>query len=102
MADKNRLVTKHSVCLKGHKTSLSLEREFFEELKRMAAERGLPATELILSIDAARDRRRGGLSGACRLAVLADLRETIARQGLKSVIANQGSEVDGQEVAQPN
>ena len=63
---------KRSVNLQGHATSVSLEDEYWAELKRMAAESGLPVGALIERIDGARVSRN--LSSALRLAVLADLK----------------------------
>jgi predicted DNA-binding ribbon-helix-helix protein len=63
---------KRSVTLAGHPTSVSLEDEFWVELKRIAAEAGLPLAGLVARIDS----RRGSanLSSALRLAVIADLK----------------------------
>jgi predicted DNA-binding ribbon-helix-helix protein len=63
---------KRSVTLAGHPTSVSLEDEFWAELKRMAADSGLSIGALVAQIDS----RRGeaNLSSALRLAVLADLK----------------------------
>jgi predicted DNA-binding ribbon-helix-helix protein len=66
-------VTKRSVNLQGHATSVSIEDEFWTELKRMAAEAEIPLASLIQAID--RDRQGPNLSSALRLAVLADLRD---------------------------
>ncbi len=66
------MIRKRSVTLKGHATSVSLEDEYWAELKRMADERGLSLAALIEEIDAA--RKRDNLSSALRLAVLADLK----------------------------
>ncbi len=63
---------KRSVNLQGHATSVSLEDEYWAELKRMAAESGLPVGALIERIDGA--RQSANLSSALRLAVLADLK----------------------------
>ena len=63
---------KRSVSLQGHFTSVSLEDEFWSELKRIAAERQIALSTLIAEIDG---RRSGpNLSSALRLAVLADLK----------------------------
>ena len=67
---------KRSVNLQGHATSVSLEDEYWAELKRMAAESGLPVGALIERIDGARVSRN--LSSALRLAVLADLKAKAA------------------------
>ncbi len=69
-------VRKRSVKLHGHTTSVSLEDEFWAELKRIAAETGVPLAHLIERIDA--DRGGTNLSAALRLTVLADLRSKLA------------------------
>lgn len=62
---------KRSVRLAGHKTSVSLEEAFWEELRAIAQARGLSLNSLIGEIDQARD---GNLSSAIRLYVLDWLR----------------------------
>jgi len=66
------MIRKRSVTLKGHATSVSLEDEYWAELKRIADERGLSLSALIERIDA--ERPGENLSSALRLAVLADLK----------------------------
>jgi predicted DNA-binding ribbon-helix-helix protein len=63
---------KRSVTLGGHATSVSLEDEFWAELKRMAAEAGVPVAAIVARIDATRGT--ANLSSALRKAVLADLK----------------------------
>lgn len=63
------LVRKHSVSIRGHKTSYSLEQPFYGELARIAAVRDLPLAALIAEIDAHRPRD-ANLSSAIRLYVL--------------------------------
>jgi predicted DNA-binding ribbon-helix-helix protein len=70
---------KRSVNLQGHATSVSLEDEYWAELKRMAAESGMPVGALIERIDGA--RISPNLSSALRLAVLADLKAKAAGAG---------------------
>ena len=65
-------MTKRSVNINGHKTSVSLEAPFWVELKLIAAERKVPLGHLISMIDA--NRQRGNLSSALRLFVLARYR----------------------------
>jgi len=65
-------MTKRSVTINGHATSISLEAKFWQELKRMASEAGLSVAALIACIDA--DRKTSNLSSALRLAVLNDLK----------------------------
>jgi predicted DNA-binding ribbon-helix-helix protein len=66
------MIRKRSVKLKGHATSVSLEDEYWSELRRMAQALKLPVAELIERIDAG--RTSDNLSSALRLAVLADLK----------------------------
>jgi predicted DNA-binding ribbon-helix-helix protein len=61
---------KRSVMLHGHKTSISLEAEFWNCLKQIAARERISVSALITRIDADRD---GNLSSAVRLFVLQDL-----------------------------
>ncbi|MGF1608189.1 MAG: ribbon-helix-helix domain-containing protein [Kiloniellales bacterium] len=67
---------KHSITIAGHRTSLSLEDDFWDELKRLARARGLSLNALVEEIDA---RSSGNLSSALRLYVLARLREEAGR-----------------------
>lgn len=61
-------VVKHSLTIAGHRTSISLERAFWERLKMIAAERGASLASCVAEIDAG----RGGanLSSAIRVFVL--------------------------------
>ncbi|MFI0843466.1 ribbon-helix-helix domain-containing protein [Mesorhizobium sp. IMUNJ 23232] len=63
------LVRKHSVSIRGHRTSYSLEQPFFDELARIASLRGLPLAALIAEIDEGRPRE-ANLSSAIRVHVL--------------------------------
>ena len=62
--------------LQGHATSVSLEDQFWAELKRMASETNVPLAALIERID--RERAGSNLSSALRLAVVADLKTKLA------------------------
>ena len=62
------LVVKRSVFLTGHKTSVSLEDEFWNALKVIAGDRHVTLSELIGGINA--QRQHGNLSSALRLFVL--------------------------------
>lgn len=62
---------KRSVRLAGHKTSVSLEEAFWEELRAIAQARDLSLNALIGEID---QSRGGNLSSAIRLYVLDWLR----------------------------
>ena len=68
--DSRARMKKRSVRIRGHATSVSLEEPFWDELKRMAAEAGLPLAGLVEAIDGR--RRTANLSSALRLAVLYD------------------------------
>ncbi len=63
---------KHSLTLHGHRTSVSLEPEFWQAFRALAEARGQGINALAAEIDAARGDT--GLAGAIRLAVLRDLR----------------------------
>lgn len=65
-------VTKRSVMIAGHRTSVSLEDPFWEALREIAAARGESVQALIGTIDAGRDGQN--LSSAIRVFVLASLR----------------------------
>lgn len=67
-------VRKRSVGIRGHRTSFSLEDEFFAELEALARSREIPLSVLIGEIDAARPRDTN-LSSALRLHVLRMLRD---------------------------
>lgn len=59
---------KHSLTLKGHRTSVSLEAAFWDAFRKIADERGQALNELASEIDA----QRGdiGLASAIRVFVL--------------------------------
>lgn len=67
--------TKHSLTLRGHRTSVSLEAEFWDGFKAMALARGKGLNELAVEIDEARDGDIG-LASAIRLAVLRHYRNS--------------------------
>ncbi len=60
--------TKRSLTLAGHRTSLSLEPEFWEALRSIARSEDRPMSALIADIDAGRGARN--LSSAVRVFVL--------------------------------
>ncbi|HEU5019124.1 MAG TPA: ribbon-helix-helix domain-containing protein [Pseudolabrys sp.] len=61
-------VTKRSIVIAGHKTSVSLEDAFWAGLREIATSRNLALSDLVASIDA--ERRHDNLSSAIRLFVL--------------------------------
>lgn len=63
------MIRKHSITLHGHRTSLSLEDAFWQELKAIADERRLSIAALIAEIDDGR-AEDSNLSSALRIHVL--------------------------------
>ena len=68
---------KRSVTIAGHRTSISLEPEFWAALEAAAATRGWSLARLIGEIDRAREQPRegGSLSSALRVFLLAEARQ---------------------------
>ena len=62
------LILKRSVVIAGHRTSISLEDAFWNELKEIASLRKMALSELIGSIDT--ERTHANLSSAIRLFVI--------------------------------
>ena len=69
---------KHSVTLRGHRTSISLEDEFWQELRDLAQEMDMPINALVAQIDADRGLE-AGLASAIRVFVLRTLKESLPR-----------------------
>ena len=63
-------VIKRSIVIHGHKTSVSLEDEFWATLKEIAARRDMTLSELVSQIDDG--RHHANLSSAVRLFVLGE------------------------------
>ena len=61
---------KHSLTLHGHRTSVSLEPEFWQAFREIAKTRGLPLNALAAEVDADR-----GLASAIRVYVLDHYRQ---------------------------
>jgi predicted DNA-binding ribbon-helix-helix protein len=70
------LVLKRSIVIAGHRTSVSLEDQFWNSLKEIARERNMALVELVGAIHA--DRQHTNLSSAIRLFVLGVYRDQIA------------------------
>ncbi len=68
MPDNPDGVIKRSIMIAGHRTSVSVETPFWEQLRRIAEGRGLSVAALIADIDQARARQN--LSSAIRVFVL--------------------------------
>lgn len=62
-------VRKHSVTIRGHRTSFSLEQPFVDELRAIAQARGVTLAALVASVDEGRPRE-ANLSSALRIFVL--------------------------------
>lgn len=74
-----RRLAKRSLAVAGHRTSVSLEDAFWQELGVIAARRGLPVAVLVATID--RERAEANLSSAIRLFVLAAVKAETATAG---------------------
>jgi predicted DNA-binding ribbon-helix-helix protein len=67
---------KHTVTLRGHRTSVSLEDAFWHEFRSIAAQKDVPLNALVAEIDAARGMDIG-LASAIRLYVLQSLKDRL-------------------------
>lgn len=63
---------KHSLTLQGHRTSVSLEPEFWDAFRKIAEEKSIPINALAAQIDASRTTDIG-LASAIRVYVLGHL-----------------------------
>jgi predicted DNA-binding ribbon-helix-helix protein len=70
-------VSKRSIVIGGHKTSVSLEGLFWSSLKEIARDRSIHMSELVAQIDVAR-AEQANLSCAIRLFVLAHFSDRAA------------------------
>lgn len=60
---------KHSLTLRGHRTSVSLEEEFWQAFREIADQRGIGLNQLAIEVDEGRTEDIG-LASAIRLFVL--------------------------------
>lgn len=65
-------IVKRSVLVAGHRTSVTLEEAFWEELNLVAVREGLSLNKLITQID---ETRTGNLASALRLFVLKEVKK---------------------------
>jgi predicted DNA-binding ribbon-helix-helix protein len=72
-------VFRRSVVIAGHKTSVSIEDEFWNCLKEIASERGMSLAAMIGAIDGG--RKHANLSSAIRLFVLGVYRDQLGSWG---------------------
>ncbi|MGA0411637.1 MAG: ribbon-helix-helix domain-containing protein [Candidatus Puniceispirillales bacterium] len=66
------MLIKKSITLKRHRTSLSLEKEFWEALELIAKNKNCSLQELISQIDI---KRRSSLASSTRVYILENLRK---------------------------
>jgi len=66
------MLIKKSITLKRHRTSLSLEKEFWEALELIAKNKNSSLQELISQIDI---KRRSSLASSTRVYILENLRK---------------------------
>jgi predicted DNA-binding ribbon-helix-helix protein len=71
-------IAKRSIVIAGHKTSISLEDAFWNEMKMIANERHMTLSQLVGSIDLS--RKDSNLSSAIRLFVLSYYTNEAERQ----------------------
>lgn len=69
------MLEKHSISIRGHRTSYSLEPEFYAELKRIAKEQQKPLAKLITELDETRSSE-SNLSSTLRVFVLKNVKKT--------------------------
>jgi predicted DNA-binding ribbon-helix-helix protein len=79
-------IIKRSVVLDGHKTSVSLENEFWEGLREIADQQQANLSSLVRQID--RDRSTGNLSSAIRVFVYKHFRRDSAAAAPPSISGN--------------
>jgi predicted DNA-binding ribbon-helix-helix protein len=81
MPDNPDGVIKRSLMIAGHRTSVSVETPFWDELRRIAEGRGASIAALIAEID--QGRKRQNLSSAIRVFVL---REALGEEGRTALL----------------
>jgi predicted DNA-binding ribbon-helix-helix protein len=84
-SDVKSAVAKRSVVIGGHKTSISLEEPFWNEVRAIADAQGVTVSNLLRRID--HERQNTNLSSAIRVFVLQHVREQAnanAEQGRSS------------------
>ncbi len=71
-------ITKRSVVIGGHKTSVSLEEPFWAAVREIAVNQQMTVSSLLRQIDL--DRRNSNLSSAIRVYVLESMRSQTASE----------------------
>jgi predicted DNA-binding ribbon-helix-helix protein len=72
------VIKKRSICVAGHKTSISLEDDFWQSLRQIAEEREKTVAQLIAAIDD--NREFANLSSAIRLFILRYYRDQLDQE----------------------
>ena len=84
---KSAKILKRSIVVSGHKTSISLEDEFWNCLREIAGERGEKyVSKLVSDINA--EREFGNLSSAIRMYILRHYRDQVDQQ--KDEVSSRG------------
>lgn len=73
---------RRSVTIAGHRTSVSLEDPFWNQLKQIAAARGISIAQVVAEVD---KDRKSNLSSALRVFVLKELLAASATAGQDAV-----------------
>jgi predicted DNA-binding ribbon-helix-helix protein len=81
------IVTKRSIVINGHQTSVTLEDAFWTELKQIAHLQGVTVSSLIGAVDAR--RKQSNLSSAIRVFVLEHLQNKGRRTGIAPVSSDE-------------
>jgi len=76
----NARPVKHSLTLRGHRTSVSLEDEFWRAFRKIAEAKGIAINALATEIDVNRGTD-SGLASAIRIYVLKHFQDQISRPG---------------------
>jgi predicted DNA-binding ribbon-helix-helix protein len=76
-------IVKRSIVIAGHKTSVSLEDQFWQCLREIADAQRVPVSKVVADIEA--DPARGNLSSAIRTFVLHKVRDAAAAQTASSL-----------------
>jgi predicted DNA-binding ribbon-helix-helix protein len=87
--DMKSSVVKRSIVVGGHKTSVSLEDDFWVALKEIAAERNKQLSEVVSEIDTGREN--ANLSSAIRLFVLSHYRDDVSTPRTGVVAGHNGA-----------
>jgi predicted DNA-binding ribbon-helix-helix protein len=91
------VIIKRSIVLNGHKTSVSLENEFWEGLREIADGMKIKVSALVQRID--RERTNRNLSSAIRIYVFTHFRKPAAERSAASAGASTGAQAWGPAAA---